>query len=410
MAAAQSRLFHGWIVVAAGFVVLFMGFGVVYCFAAFFEPLQSDFGATRSAIALVFSIAGALYFSLGAISGPLADRHGPRWIVFGGMLTVAAGLLLAGQANELWQVYVGYGLGVGIGIGLVYVPVLGAVQRWFLKRRGQASGIAVAGIGLGTLFLPPLAALSIDAMGWRASYFVLGLATLLIGGGAALLMENDPERRGLRPDGEVAAADAPPPARPEGMSIAEAIRTRPFWLMYGTFFFVAIGLFVPFVHLVPYARDRGVAPEIAVILFSLVGVGSTAGRFFLGGIADRLGRRQSLAATFLGMAFVFGFWLLAEGSLTISLFALLFGLFYGGFVALSPPVIADYFGPRHAGGLIGILYSGVAVGTLIGPPLTGLAFDLWRSYTLPIAVSAGFMLLGATLILLLGDPARLRRP
>ncbi|MCW5730815.1 MAG: MFS transporter [Alphaproteobacteria bacterium] len=408
MAPAPSRLFHGWIVVAAGFAVLFMGFGTAYTFAAFFAPLQEEFGAMRSATALIFSIAGAVYFLLGAVSGPLADRHGPRWIVFAGMVVLAAGLMLAGRASQLWQVYVGYGLGVGIGIGLVYVPVLGAVQRWFLKRRGQASGIAVAGIGLGTLFLPPLAAVLIETAGWRGSYFILGLATLLIGGGAALLMENDPERRGLRPDGEAAAADAPPPARPEGMSIAQAIRTRPFWLMYGTFFFVAVGLFVPFVHLVPYARDRGVEPEVAVILFSLIGIGSTAGRFFLGGIADRLGRRQSLAATFLGMAFVFGFWLLAESGLAISLFALLFGLFYGGFVALSPPVIADYFGPRNAGGLIGMLYSGVAVGTLIGPPLTGLAFDLWQSYTLPIAVSAGFMLLGASLTLLLGDPSRLK--
>jgi len=124
----QPRLFYGWYVVAAGFAVTFVGFGCVYSFSAFIESLQRDFGAARGSVSLVFSLAGFLYFGLGAVSGPLADRWGSRRVVLTGIILIGAGLVLASFAQSLPAVYATYGLGVGLGVGCSYVPAMGAVQ------------------------------------------------------------------------------------------------------------------------------------------------------------------------------------------------------------------------------------------------------------------------------------------
>ena len=161
--------------------MLFVGFGTAYSFAAFFHPLRDEFDATRGDISLVFALTGFLYFVLGAVSGPLADRIGPQRVILAGVALIALGLFLASAAQHLWQVYLTYSLGVGVGVGLAYVPAVGAVQRWFSRNRGLASGLAVSGIGAGTLAMPLLSAAGIDQFGWRETYIVLGVMTLVVG-------------------------------------------------------------------------------------------------------------------------------------------------------------------------------------------------------------------------------------
>ena len=258
-------------------------------------------------MSLVFSLAGFLYFGLGILSGPLADRFGSRRLAVAGMILVGLGLAAASAARSLLEVYAAYGLGVGLGVGCAYVPAIGAVQRWFVRRRGFASGLAVSGIGVGTLVMPPLASFLIGTLGWRGAYLALGALAAAVGGGLALLIENDPRDRGLGPDGDPPPAGAKA-ARPEGASVSEAIRSARFISLYAACLICSFGVFVPFVHLVPYARDHGVAPSSAVLLLGVIGIGSTAGRFFLGGLADRIGRQTSLLLMFAGMALALAIW------------------------------------------------------------------------------------------------------
>ncbi len=391
------RIFYGWFVVAAAFAVMFVGFGCAYTFSAFLESLQKDFAASRGSVSLVFSLAGFLYFGLGVVSGPLADRWGSRRIAVAGMLLTGMGLALASTARSLTEVYIAYGLGVGLGVGCSYVPAVGAVQRWFVKRRGFASGLAVSGIGVGTLVMPPFASLLIDALGWRMAYLVLGGLAAVVGAGMALLIENDPDNRGLGPDG-----DPPQPgarsARPAGASVGEAVSSRRFANLYAACLICSFGVFVPFVHLVPYALDHGVPQSAAVLLLGAIGVGSTAGRFFLGGLADRMGRRPALLAMFVGMALALAVWAFSTGAWSLAAFAFAFGVFYGGWVAVLPAVVMDWFGGRNVSGLIGILYTSVAFGTLIGPSAAGFAFDISRSYTVPILASVCANIIAAAIM------------
>lgn len=408
-AAPHSRIFYGWFVVAAAFAVTFVGFGSAYTFSAFVEELQRDFGASRGSVSLVFSLAGFLYFGLGIVSGPLADRFGSRRFAVAGMLLTGLGLMAASAAESLPEVYAAYGLGVGLGVGCAYVPAIGAVQRWFVRRRGLASGLAVSGIGIGTLAMPPLASFLIATLGWRGAYLTLGTLAAALGGGLALLIENDPRDRGLGPDGDPLRAGVQP-ARGEGASVRAAIRSARFISLYAACLICAFGVFVPFVHLVPYAQDHGIAPSSAVLLLGVIGVGSTAGRFFLGGLADRIGRQRSLLLMFIGMAFALNVWVISTGIWSLAGFAFVYGVFYGGWVAVLPSVVMDYFGGRNVSGIIGILYTSVAFGTLIGPSAAGFAFDLSHSYTLPILLGAGANIAAAMIVAATSKVAAPARP
>ncbi|PWT88515.1 MAG: MFS transporter [Proteobacteria bacterium] len=393
----RPRMFYGWFVVTAAFAVMFVGFGSAYTFSAFLEPLQQDFGASRGSVSLVFSIAGFLYFALGILSGPLADRIGSRPLAVIGMLVVAAGLAAASAAGSLIQVYLAYGLGVGLGVGCAYVPAIGAVQRWFIKRRGFASGLAVSGIGLGTLAMPPLASLLIATFGWRGAYLVLAAIAALLGGGFSLLIENDPRGRGLGPDGDVSDSAAQS-VNQAGSTVGEALRSARFVGLYLSCLICSFGDFVPFVHLVPYARDHGVATSSSVLLLGMIGVGSTAGRFLLGGLADRIGRDRSLIMVLLGMALAMAIWATSASAWALAGFAFVYGVFYGGWVAVLPAVVMDYFGGRNVSGIIGILYTSVAFGTLIGPSAAGFVYDATHSYTLPILISTTANIVAAVVV------------
>ena len=407
-AAATPRpaVFYGWFVVAAAFAVTFVGFGSAYTFSAFVGSLERDFAASRGSVSLVFSLAGFLYFSLGVVSGPLADRWGARRLAVTGMLLVAAGLAAAGLARSLTEVYLAYGLGVGLGVGCSYVPVVGAVQRWFVRRRGFASGLAVSGIGVGTLVVPPLAALLVEGVGWRNAYLVLGGVAGVLGVGMALLVENDPHARGFGPDGDP-ALPRDPSQQAEGTALRDAVVSARFVGLYVACLVASFGLFVPFVHLVPYALDHGIAPTTAVLLVAAIGVGSTAGRFLLGGLADRIGRRAALPAMFFALALATLIWALSTSFAWLAVFALVYGVFYGGFVAVMPALVMDEFGGRNVGAIIGALYTSVAFGTLLGPTAAGFAFDLSRSYTVPILASIGTYVVAACIVLAVsGRPAR----
>lgn len=400
----RPTLFYGWVVVAATFACLFVVFGVAYSFSAFFASFQGEFDASRADVSLIFSISGFLYFTVGAFAGQLADRFGPRYVALAGMFFLAGGLLAASFATELWQLYLTYGLGVGLGVGCTYVPSVGSVQPWFFRRRGMASGLAVSGIGVGTLAVPLLAVALLTVTDWRGAFRVMALGALVLGGMAAWRLDNQPARRGLRADNAPAEPLAPAPgpgAKPAGLTVGEALRTRVFWLQYAAMIACSLGLFIPFVHLAPYALDHGHSEAGGALLVGLIGVGSAVGRFGLAGIADRFRRQAILATVYAAMGLMFLVWLASTGMTGLAIYALLFGTFYGAFVALAPALQMDYFGARNVSGIIGALYTAAGVGNLLGPLAAGIAYDLRQSYAWPIGAGAALMFTAGALTLLL---------
>ncbi len=372
-----------WTVVWATFASLGLIFGVAYSFAAYFESFAREFNASRADISLVFGLCGLIYFSFGAAAGVLADRYGTRAVSSAGMVCIAAGLLASSWAPSMTVVIIAYGVGVGVGVGLVYTPSIGCVQPWFTRRRGLAAGLASAGIGVGTLVFPLLATQLIGALQWRGALRASAALVLVLGLIAALQMRRAP------------AATAAAGGAVAGVPLREAVRSPSFLWLYAMMVLAAPAMFIPFAHVSAAARDLDIDAARAVGLVGLIGIGSLSGRFAIGALADRHGRAFTLLLAQISLGCSFLLWWAAGGYGALAVFALWMGLSYGGMVSLMPALCMDLFGARAVSSIIGVLYTGAALGNLAGPWLAGAVFDRWGSYT-PVIVGCLILQLGAT--------------
>jgi len=364
--------------VGAAFVSMFTVFGVVYSFGVFFEPMAREFRTGQGATSVVFAVTAFSFFMLGAVTGPIADRAGPRRVVLFGAVAMSAGLVLTAFAPSIWVGYATYGLGVGVGTACGYVPMVAAVGATFDRRRALAIAVAVSGIGVGTLAVPPVAALLVGPLGWRRTYLVFGAASLLVLATCA---------------GLAGTPTAAPPQRHGGRRV---LRSREFGLLYASGLCSSFALFLALVHLVPYATRLGVASVPAAGLVSVVGVGSAGGRVVLGGLAERLGAVRTFQVSIGLLLISYVAWYLAPGYAALAAFALALGVGYGGWVALSPSVLAELFGAAGLGGSLGLLYTSAGVGALLGPPFAGFLVDATGTYR--PAILAAIALAGAAVV------------
>lgn len=359
---------YAWVVVWAAFFGLAVIFGISYSFAAFFAAFAGEFDAQRADVSLVFGLSGLVYFVLGAGAGMLADRFGPRVVSCAGMLLIAAGLVSSSLATSMSTIYLAYGAGIGVGIALVYTPTIACVQPWFTQRRGLAAGLASAGIGAGTVVIPVLAALAIEQLQWRGALRVLAVGVLVVGLGAALLLKRAP------------VSGASGTGQRPGASLGDALRSGRFWWLYLGVVAASPTMFIPFAHVSASARDMGIDEAQAVGLVGFIGVGSLVGRFVIGALADRLGRILTLTLMQASAGLSFLLWYGAGGYVALAAFALWFGLSYGGIVSLLPAICMDLFGSRAVSSIIGTLYTGAALGNLLGPVTAGAVFDSTGHY------------------------------
>ena len=246
---------RAWSIVGAGFVSMFAVFGVAYSFGPFFEPMADEFGASTGATSAVFSITAFVYFLLGSVSGLAADRFGPRRVLLVGAGAMGSGLFLTSRVDSLAVGYATYGIGVGVGVACGYVPMVATVTGWFDRRRATAVGVAVSGIGLGTLTAAPLAATLVDRDGGRAADVTFGVATTVILVVAAIIVAPAPTH--------TAALDV--------VSLRAAMTTGTFRTLYLATFLLSLCLFVPFVLLTPFAEQRGIGEVAAASLVAVIG-------------------------------------------------------------------------------------------------------------------------------------------
>jgi MFS family permease len=379
---------QAWRMCAVAFAAMFTSFGVAYGFGAFLLPVSDELGAGRGATAVVFSLTTLAFFGLGGLSGPAVDRFGPRRVVLLGALSLGAGLVLMSRAESLWQAYLGHGLGVGLGVACTYVPLVAVVGGWFSRRRTLAVGVAVSGIGLGTLVGAPVAAALIEAFGWRDAYLVLALAGVVVLLGCAALVQAAPVH--------VDAVSVP--LRPR-------LRSPSYLRLYAAGLLLSVALFVPFVHLPAFAESNGTGAVAAAALVGLIGAASVVGRLALGAAANRIGVLRTYQGCFVVMAASFALWLGSPGYPRLVAFALLLGVGYGGFVALGPAVVAELFGVQGLGGLLGVLYTSAAFGSAVGPPLAGVLISRSDGYLSTIVAALAIAAL-AVLVVLRVRPGR----
>lgn len=352
----------------------------MYSFGVFLKPLAADFHWTRAATSGAYSmfllVAGFLYM----LTGKLTDRFGPRIVMTACGLLLGLGLLLMSRISAIWQLYLFYGLLIGMGHSGGLVPLPSTVARWFVKRRGVMTGIAMAGIGVGAVVMPPVASQLIASYGWRNSYLVIGIVALVLIISVTQFLKRDPAQMGLAPYGasDLEASGLKPVA--QGMSLSQAIHTSQFIMLIAIFLCVGFGVIAVTTHIVPHATDLGISDTSAANIIAVYGGLSIVGRIGLGVASDRIGHKATLV---VGTILFSGalFWLLVvQKLLMFYLSAAVLGFAYGGLMTLVSPTIAVLFGLRAHGVILGTVVFIHCVGCSIGPLLTGWVYDTTGSY------------------------------
>ena len=396
-------VFRGWVVVAGAFAVLLVAYGLHYSFGVFFTALLDEFGWSRASLSGAFSLYAGAYCVVGFPAGRLTDAWGPRPVVALGGVFLGAAFVGMAFASQLWQPYVLYGVVAAIGMGTAYVPCSSTVVRWFVRRRGLATGLASSGASIGSLISPPLTQLLITAVGWRRAYLVFGLVAMVAIALGARVMRRDPEAFGLHPDGD----DRPPAGDVAGepWPVGRALSTPAFWLLWATFTAAWLPIFVPLVHVPRLARDLGLSSLLAATVVSALGAGAVVGRLAMGALSDRVGRKRVGALALTAQALSFAGYTIVDGAATLFAATLVFGFAYGGMSALFAPIVGDFFGRARAGALVGVFFATAGSVAGAGPFAAGAIFDLTGSYHTAFVLSAALSALAVVLLALTHPPA-----
>lgn len=397
----KPKFFYGYILVLAAFFIMLISHGSMVSFGVFFKRLLFEFDWSRTTISGAASVNFLLMGFLGILAGGLTDRFGPRIVLTICGFFFGLGCLLMSQVNTIWQLYLFYGMIIGISIGAVDVPLLSTIARWFTKRRGTMSGIAKAGSGTGILIMPIVVSRLISTYDWRTAYIVIGITGLVIIISAAQFLRRNPGQMGQLPDGEEKPNAVSFNSADGGFSLREAIHLRQFWIICAIYFLVLFCVNTILVHIAPHAEDLGISVTNAASIISIIGGASIVGRLMMGSAGDRIGNRLALIICFIILVAAL-FWLrLANELWMLYLFAVIYGVAHGGFLALISPTVAGLFGTSSHGVLLGIVFFSGTIGGAIGPILAGHIFDTASSYQLAFLILAAFSIIGFILTTLL---------
>ena len=406
----RSRLYYGFIVLGAAFLIAGTAWGAQRTFGVFLDPLLATFGWERGPASLTVTIQMLVTGVMGIVAGRLSDKFGPRIVLSACGLIVGAGFMLSYFINALWQLWLLQGICVGVGLAGVMIPFTSCVIRWFKTRAGFINGIVFAGVGAGMVVLPLAGSWLIhmsDPPAWRQAYFVLGIIVMVIMVTAAQFLRR--------------ANDSPEPVEesgkkqktklsvnPESFTLAEAVKTSTFWLMGILWFIDLFNVNLVMVHIVKYAEDQHVAATVAASILALTSAVSIGGRVFSGFIGDRFGIKFTIGRGLFTVMVAFILLLFTKSLWGLYLFAILIG--FGGWSvgAVNSPLVAEFFGYKSHGIILGAITFLGTIGGALGPLVAGFIFDKTDSYNLMFIISAVLPALGILLLVFLRKPS-LRR-
>ncbi|HOO90187.1 MAG TPA: MFS transporter [Syntrophales bacterium] len=382
-------MYWGWFIVTGAFLILAASYGTRYSFGVFVRPMFVDNQWQMSAISVGFSINLLIYALSSLVSGRLIDRMAPRWIMTIGACIAALGFILTGFVRTPGQLYITYGVLCGMGSAGIGVVVSSAsVGKWFVRRRGIAIGVASIGIGLGTMALTPVAGYIVKNYHWRTGFIFLGIIVLIVGVlvSQVLMRKSRPEQYGLLPDGDL--PETRPFVQGEGIPVltytspATVLKDHHFWIIVLCFSGAIMAQMMVFVHQVSYAVDNNIGRIAAASSLGAIGVASIFGRFFFGWLSDQLNDpKYSALLGYIIMASGMFILLNIKTSVTLYIYALVFGFGYGSLAPMMPVLLSDRFGRDVLGSAYGFLtFFSTGIGGAIGPVLGGIIYDTTGSY------------------------------
>lgn len=418
---------YGWRIVAVATFALIVSNGLsIGGLPPFYRPIREEFvslAAIDSSWAETFIANGANItflmsgvFSL--VGGWLVNRFPLKWLMVFGCVLLGGGVILLSQSNSAFEFYLARFL-MGASLGFVGVaPCVVLVLRWFDKNRGAALGVALTGTSLGGSAVSLLAAQTIPALGWRNALLVLSLLIWLLLLPIILLFVRDPRRNaGHQPatvsedtpqSDEDTRAGSP---RSDGLTLAEALKTRAFWIFAACAALVFYPIFVVLQQFILYAQTPriGISAETAALGQSALFAIGVTGKFIAGWLSDKL-KATIVMTSFAGLMFLSSLVLLNLTASNALLFLLPFAIGYGGAWVMLQRLASELFGRRDIGKILGAITLVEVAGAAVGGRITGyLADKNGGDYTFAfygVTIAAALAFLTTLLILRMQKPER----
>ncbi|MET0502515.1 MAG: MFS transporter [Candidatus Binatia bacterium] len=418
----RRKFFYGWYIVGTGFLAnIASSFALASTLSIFLKPLTAELGISRGVFSLLRSGEGIIGAVIAPFVGTLVDRHGARWLIAIGTAIVALGYFLLSYVETFTQFAIVRLTFVTSGDAMMSSMVVNIViAQWFLRRRGRALAISSMGVGFAKVCMPIFAASLIVWVGWRQTWMVFGLVTLILGVVPALLfVRRSPEAMGLLPDGgeqpSFSDASGARHARAATNQIAnqdlewsrsEAIRTGTFWLLVITFGIASMGVTGLNLHVYPYVTDIGHSPVVAATVMSLIASMQLFSPLGWGLLAERMDVRVAAMLRFVIQAIGLGLATMTGNLLCLYAGFFLYGIGLGGNMVLPEILWANYFGRRSLGRVrgLGMLISQALAA--VGPPFFGFLFDATNGYGLSFAIFGAALITSALLSLMLRPPEK----
>ena len=420
--APRTPFFYGWVILfTASSTQVVRNATASLTIAVFIFPLSEELGWSRTLISGAASFGGLAAAGVSPGVGWLVDRYGARVVLAMSVLILGVSTISLAWATVPVAFYLAYGVGRVIFSSPISIGSSVVVSRWFVRMRGRASGILFGSHSIGLVAFPLIASLIIGTSGWRDAWIVLGILVLGIALlPAALLIVQQPEDVGLKPDGDVVAPDdragqnpvasfgpAPTPAPEEPLwTLREAMRTPALWMFAtatGMTFLVQAGVNT---HLAAYLRDQGLTAAFAGVGISLNAAFLGLGSLFWGWMTEKFPPRYVLAGVAFSVGGSSALFIFAGSTTEILVYAVLFGFGVGGLLSVPPVGYADYFGRRSLGTIRGVTEPLTTFGQAIGTVGAGVIFDFTGSYQLAFTAFAVMGGLATVLVLFARPPRR----
>jgi len=403
---------YAWVIVAVGAVMRLFSSSFRSSSSILIPRLIDSFGWSYGAVGLGFAIQWIVSGLFGPPAGWLGDRYGVRWTMRLGAVLFIVGMVLTGFMRELWQFYLFFGVILSAAMGIFQVPLTAAVTLWFRKHLGTGMGLLQSSQGIGPLVAVPIMLYIIHLFGGgldglRAAFWIPGI----VGGAIILVMikffYNEPAQIGVRPFG--APEDEPIKAVQTGeiagvrtkVFLKQAQKTSAFWNLIGIHFWGCAGHAIILVYLVAMAEDEGVSKGLAAGAFVTMSVTSTITRFAVPVIADRMGSKPAMAGCFFLQVAPIFLLFFAQDAWHFYLFAVLFGIGFGGEMSAFPIINRQYYGSGPIGTTYGYQMMGAGVGMAAGALIGGQLRDITGNFDATMGLSLALSMVGVISIMLL---------
>ena len=379
--------FYGWTVIfAAGSSMVVRNSAASLTLAGFIFPMSEDLGWSRTLIAGAASLGGLVATVASPVLGWALDRYGARVILTGSVFILGLSTVSLAWATVPIAFYLAYGLGRVIFSSPLNIGPSVVVSRWFVRRRGLATGFLFLSHSLGMITFPLIAGLVIKYRGWEDAWIVLGvLVWILALGPVSMLVRQTPEEVGLLPDGDpprpqAGGAETPAVTEEQNWTLREAARTPTLWLLAratGSLFLLQSGTNI---HQGAYFLDQGLGVGVSAATLRLNAVFTGVGSIFWGWLVDRVPVRFTYAGVALMMAVALILFPMADTTVEALIVASIFGAAVGGILVVPVVAYADYFGRRSLSAIRGVTEPFVSLGQAIGALFSGIVYDVTGSY------------------------------